>query len=129
MYAAWTGGVLLLTGYGLMTALWQALAITFVWQALFQVGGIIWVTLLQTLVPRRLLGRVTSLDWLMSAGLVPVSYALTGPVAAAVGVNATMIWGGLVGAFFMGILLFVPGVRDPERLPTAQPAPQGEGAG
>jgi MFS family permease len=129
MYAAWTGGVLLLTGYGLMTALWQALAITFVWQALFQVGGIIWVTLLQTLVPRRLLGRVTSLDWLMSAGLVPVSYALTGPVAAAVGVNATMIWGGLVGAFFMGILLFVPGVRDPERLPAAQPAPQGEAAG
>jgi DHA3 family tetracycline resistance protein-like MFS transporter len=129
MYAAWTGGVLLLTGYGLMTALWQALAITFVWQALFQVGGIIWVTLLQTLVPRRLLGRVTSLDWLMSAGLVPVSYALTGPVAAAVGVNATMIWGGLVGAFFMGILLFVPGVRDPERQAAAQPAAQGEAAG
>jgi DHA3 family tetracycline resistance protein-like MFS transporter len=117
MYAAWTGGVLLLAGYGVMTALWQALLIGFVWQALFQTGGIIWVTLLQTLVPRRLLGRVTSLDWLMSAGLVPVSYALTGPVAAGLGVSATMIWGGLVGAFFMGVLLFVPGVRDPERQP------------
>jgi len=123
MYAAWTGGVLLLAGYGVMNALWQALLIGFLWQALFQAGGIIWVTLLQTLVPRRLLGRVTSLDWLMSAGLVPVSYALTGPVAAALGVSATMIWGGLVGAFCMGVLLFVPGVRDPERLPLVeQPA-------
>jgi hypothetical protein len=26
-----------------------------------------------------------------------------------------MVGAGLVGAFFMGILLFVPGVRDPER--------------
>jgi DHA3 family tetracycline resistance protein-like MFS transporter len=129
MYAAWTGGVLLLTGYGLMTALWQALAITFVWQALFQVGGIIWVTLLQTLVPRRLLGRVTSLDWLMSAGLVPVSYALTGPVAAGLGVSETMIWGGLIGAFCMGVLWFVPGVRDPERRPATVPTGRREATG
>jgi DHA3 family tetracycline resistance protein-like MFS transporter len=111
-----------------MTTLWQALLIGFLWQALFQAGGIIWVTLLQTLVPRRLLGRVTSLDWLMSAGLVPVSFALTGPVAAALGVSATMIWGGLVGAFCMGVLLFVPGVRDPERQPVADRAAQ-EAAG
>ncbi|HEX3219670.1 MAG TPA: MFS transporter [Candidatus Limnocylindria bacterium] len=128
MYAVWTGGVLLLAGYGLMTALWQALLIGFLWQALFQAGGIIWVTLLQTLVPRRLLGRVTSLDWLMSAGLVPLSYALTGPVAAQLGASATMIWGGLVGAFFMGVLLFVPGVRDPERQPVTE-RPAGEVAG
>ena len=51
--------------------------------ALFEVGQIIWITLLQTLVPRELLGRVSSLDWLVSIGLVPVSFALTGPVAGA----------------------------------------------
>jgi MFS family permease len=128
MYAAWTAGVALLAGYGLMTAIWQAVLIGFVWQALFQVGGIIWVTMLQTLVPRRLLGRVASLDWLMSAGLVPVSYALTGPVAAGLGVSATMVWGGLVGAFFMGVLLFVPGVRDPERAPRQPQAEPQEAA-
>ena len=43
-------------------------------------GPVIWTTMLQQLVPRELLGRVSSLDWLMSIGLVPVSYALTGPV-------------------------------------------------
>jgi DHA3 family tetracycline resistance protein-like MFS transporter len=116
MYAAWSIGVALLAGYGLMTSLWQAFLIGFVTAALFQVGQIIWVTMLQTLVPRELLGRVSSLDWLMSTGLVPVSFALTGPVAAVLGPGPTMIVAGLVGSFFMGILLFVPGVRDPERM-------------
>ena len=27
-----------------------------------------------------------------------------------------MIGAGLIGAFFMGLLLFLPGVRDPERM-------------
>ncbi|MGH2456701.1 MAG: MFS transporter [Candidatus Limnocylindria bacterium] len=115
MYAAWSAGVALLAGYGLMGSLWQAFLIGLVTAALFQVGQIIWVTLLQTLVPRELLGRVSSLDWLVSTGLVPVSFALTGPAAAALGPGPTMVAGGLVGAFFMGVLLFLPGVRDPER--------------
>ena len=118
MYAAWTIGVAALAGYGLMGSLWHGFLVGFASAALFQVGSIIWVTLLQTLVPRELLGRVASLDWLMSTGLVPVSYALTAPVAALLGPQATIIVAGLVGAFFMGILLFVPGVRDPERVPS-----------
>jgi DHA3 family tetracycline resistance protein-like MFS transporter len=119
MYAVWSGGVLLFAGYGLMTSLWQALIIGFGTAALFEVGQIIWITLLQTLVPRELLGRVSSLDWLVSTGLVPVSFALTGPVAALLGPGPTMIAAGVVGSLLMGVLLFVPGVRDPERGGTA----------
>jgi MFS family permease len=115
MYASWTVGVALLAGYGVMTALWQALVISFVSAALFEVGSIVWVTLLQQLVPRDLLGRVSSLDWLVSLGLVPVSFALTGPAAGAIGAGAAMIVAGLLGAFFMGALIFVPGVRRPEQ--------------
>ncbi|HET7520763.1 MAG TPA: MFS transporter [Candidatus Limnocylindria bacterium] len=115
MYVSWTVGVAILAGYGVMGALWQALIIGFISNALFEVGSIIWVTLLQVLVPRELLGRVSSLDWLVSTGLVPVSFALTGPVAGMLGPDVTMVGAGLIGAFFMGILLFVPGVRDPER--------------
>ncbi len=114
-YAAWTLGVASFAIYGVMTELWQAFVVGFVSAALFQLGQIIWNTLLQQLVPRPLLGRVSSLDWLMSSGLVPVSFALTGPVAGALGPGPTMVAAGLVGAFFMGALLFVPGVRDPER--------------
>jgi Transmembrane secretion effector len=115
MYAAWSVGVALFVGYGLMTSLWQAFVIGFIVAALFELGQIIWITMLQTLVPRELLGRVSSLDWLVSTGLVPLSFALTGPVAALLGPQRTMIAAGLVGSLLMGMLLFVPGVRDPER--------------
>jgi MFS family permease len=115
MYASWTVGVALLAGYGLMDALWQGILVGTLSAILFEFGSIIWTTLLQQLVPRELLGRVSSLDWLVSTGLVPVSFALTGPVAGWIGLEATLIGGGLLGAVLMGGLLFVPGVRDPER--------------
>jgi DHA3 family tetracycline resistance protein-like MFS transporter len=117
MYASWAIGVAMLAGYGLMTSLWQALIVGFVAAALFEIGSIIWITLLQQLVPRNLLGRVSSLDWLVSTGLVPVSFALTGPVSDVIGPATTMVAGGLIGSVLMGALLFWPGVRDPERQP------------
>ena len=48
--------------------------------ALETAGTIVWATLKQRHVPRRMLGRVSSLDWLISIGLLPLSFALTGPV-------------------------------------------------
>jgi DHA3 family tetracycline resistance protein-like MFS transporter len=127
MYAVWALGVALLAGYGLMTSLWHALVVGFVSAALFEIGAIIWVTLLQQLVPRRLLGRVSSLDWLVSTGLVPVSFALTGPVSELIGPGTTMVAGGLIGSVLMGALLFWPGVRDPDR-GLVQPIPEADEA-
>lgn len=117
MYVAWSIGVFLIAGYGLMTQLWHALLVSAAGGALFELGSIIWVTMLQQLVPRDLLGRVSSLDWLVSIGLVPVSFALTGPVAGLMGPEATLVVGGVLGAILMGGLLFAPRVRDPERVP------------
>jgi DHA3 family tetracycline resistance protein-like MFS transporter len=122
MYFAWAFGVGATALYGVMTSLWQALAISFVIQSSFMLGQVIWTTMLQQLVPRELLGRVSSLDWLMSIGLVPVSYALTGPVSGLLGPDVTLVVAGLLGSVFMFGLLFVPGVRDPERM--EQPAPE-----
>ena len=60
------------------------------------------------------MGRVRSLDFLVSFGLMPVSYALPGPVATAVGHTLTLALGGaLSGAWFVG--LFWPRVRERER--------------
>jgi MFS family permease len=118
MYASWSIGVAMMAVFGLMTNLWQALVASLIMHALFQLGQVIWITLLQQLVPRELLGRVSSLDWLVSTGLVPVSFALTGPAAEAFGPDRTMVGAALLGAVFMGMLLFVPGVRDPERAVT-----------
>jgi DHA3 family tetracycline resistance protein-like MFS transporter len=115
MYAAWSIGVALMAVYGVMTQLWQALVVSLVVHGLFELGQITWTTLLQQLVPRGLLGRVSSLDWMVSTGLVPVSFALTGPIADAFGTEVTMVASAILGGVLMGALLFVPGVRDPER--------------
>lgn len=115
MYAAWSGGVALMAIYGLMTSLWQALLASFLAAGMFELGSVIWNTMLQQRVPRELLGRVSSLDWLVSTGLVPISFALTGPAAGLFGPEATIVGAALLGAVLMSSLLLVPGVRDPER--------------
>jgi DHA3 family tetracycline resistance protein-like MFS transporter len=66
-------------------------------------------------VPRAMLGRVSSLDWLISIGLLPLSFALTGPVAGAIGTRGTLVAAGVVGAVVTCAAFFVPGMRDIER--------------
>jgi DHA3 family tetracycline resistance protein-like MFS transporter len=117
MYVSWAFGVLLIAVYGFMSSVWEAIVASFVLSGAFELGSIIWTTMLQQRVPRELLGRVSSLDWMMSTGLVPVSFALTGPAAAIFGPEGTIIGASVVGAILMVGLLFYPGVRDPERDP------------
>ena len=53
--------------------------------ALITTGLVIWAALEQTRVPRDMRARVTSVDWFVSIGFAPISFALTGPAAAALG--------------------------------------------
>jgi MFS family permease len=115
MYVAWAVGCLGIAGLAFATVLWQAMAASFVQQALFASGLIVWGTLMQSLVPTRLLGRVTSLDWLVSTSLVPISFALTGPMAAWVGAEATLAGAGVIACVATVGCLFIPGMRDTER--------------
>lgn len=101
--------------YGLATEIWQMMVAAFVTGIGASAGGIIWVTLMQRHVPGELLGRVTSLDWLISTSLLPISYALTGPVAAEVGARETLVGAGVVGVAVTLVFLLLPGLRDLER--------------
>jgi hypothetical protein len=87
----------------------------FVESALFTAGIVVWGTLMQTHVPGSLLGRVSSLDWFVSTSLVPISFALTGPVSGVLGVQTTLVLAGVVACSVTLVFLYVPGVRDPER--------------
>lgn len=117
MYLAWTGSTLAVAGYGLARVPWQAMLAAFGFNALETAGTIVWATTKQRLVPGRLLGRVSSLDWFVSIGLLPVSFALTGPVASALGVRATLVGAGVLGAIVTLSFLFLPGMRTLERAP------------
>ena len=114
MYATWTVATLALAGYGLAAASWQLMLACLVFNALETAGTIVWVTVKQRHVPGEMLGRVSSLDWLISIGLLPISFALTAPVAGALGVRATLVGAGLVGAAITLGGLFLPGMRDIE---------------
>jgi DHA3 family tetracycline resistance protein-like MFS transporter len=120
MFVAFALAVCGIAAFGIVGALWQAAVVNFMVQGLATVGEIIWVTLLGTRVPRELLGRVSSLDWLLSIGLVPVSFIATGPIAEVLGVQRTLIAAGLIGGGIFLAFLFVPGMREVERLPEAE---------
>ena len=115
MYVSWSLGGLTIALYGVATSLWQAMVVSFVEGACFAVGMIVWGTMLHRLVPSELLGRVEGFDWLVSVALVPVSFALTGPVAEVLGTNETLIGAGIVGGVGTFAFLFLPGMRDTER--------------
>lgn len=70
-----------------------------------------WVTAVQQGVPRHLLARVISLDWLVSIGLMPLGFALTGPAVNAFGIKAVLVAGAVVTVLGM-CLLVVPGVPE-----------------
>jgi hypothetical protein len=54
---------------------------------------------------------------MISAGLVPLSFALTGPVSAVLGARGTQLWAGVVGGSVTLLTMIVfPGVLEPQRL-------------
>jgi MFS family permease len=113
-YLAWAGATLAVAGYGLATTRWQAMTAAALVSGLETLGAVAWTTTKQRLVPGDMLGRVSSFDWFISISLVPVSYAVTAPVAAAIGVRETLMGAGIVGALVTVGFLFVPGVRAPD---------------
>jgi len=119
MYVTWTIATLAVAGYGLAVSTWQLMLACLAFNALETAGTVVWATAKQRNVPTHMLGRVSSLDWLISIGLLPVSFALTGPVSAAFGVRPTLVVAGLAGAAITFAPLFLPGMRDLER--TAAP--------
>jgi MFS family permease len=123
MYATWTLATLAIAGYGLATAAWQLMLACLVFNALEAAGTIVWATIKQRNVPISMLGRVSSLDWLISIGLLPISFALTAPVAGAVGARATLVGAAVVGGAVTLGAYFLPGMREIERRPdvVAQP--------
>ena len=106
MFVVWAVSTLPLCGYAFATATWQLFPLAAIEGAGMTAGQVVWSTLMQTRVPAALLGRVSSVDWLVSAGLAPLSFALTAPAAAAFGVSATLIVAGLVSS--LGTLAFLP---------------------
>jgi hypothetical protein len=115
MYSAWFVAVVSVAGFGFMQSVPQGMAFRFLGASGAAAGAVVWATMMHRLVPSSILGRVTSLDYLVSFSLIPLSFAVTGPVASIIGTRTTLVWAGVLGGFFTLTFLFVTGVRNPER--------------
>jgi MFS family permease len=127
MYFGWTVFLIAITAYGLGTSIAELVCFAFVGGAGIALGNAIWGTMMHRLVPRELLGRVTSIDLFFAFSLMPLYTVIVGFVAAAVGVRVTLVAAGASGALLAVIFLFAtPGIRDSEHdgsmaLPAAMP--------
>jgi DHA3 family tetracycline resistance protein-like MFS transporter len=123
MYMTWTIATLAIAGYGIANAAWELMLVCLVFNALEAAGTIVWATIKQHHVPGSMLGRVSSLDWLISIGLLPLSFALTAPVAAVFGARATLVGAAALGAAVTLGGFFLPGMRAIERTGSGRPGP------
>lgn len=123
MLLSWALGSLAIAGYGLGAATWQLALLAFLQSLGISCGMVVWGTLMQTRTPRAMLGRASSLDWLVSLGLAPLSFALTGPAAALIGHDPALVGAGLLGALTIAaIYLAVPGLRADDDAAARAPA-------
>jgi predicted MFS family arabinose efflux permease len=85
----------------------------------------LWETTLQEHIPEQSLSRVSSYDYLASAGTMPLGALLAGPIADAVGIHETLAAMSAIGAVTALACLTLPAVR---RLPrgTLTPPPGDE---
>jgi MFS family permease len=78
----------------------------------FACGSVVWDTALQRTIPPDKLARVGAYGWMSAMVFLPAGYALAGPIAAAVGTRAYLIFGAawlVVSTLFLARL---PAVRD-----------------
>jgi MFS family permease len=95
--------------------------------ALFDVW---WLTALAERIPPGRLSRVTSYDWMLSLGLLPLGYILAGPLAARFGAVEVLVGGSVLGllALAMGLLprqtrMLEQLDRERARAPIGEPHP------
>lgn len=75
-----------------------------------------WLTALAERIPPDKLSRVTSYDWAVSLGLVPLGYVLAGPAADAFGASEVLLGGSITAVAVLALGLLPRDTRMLERL-------------
>lgn len=97
MWMYWSAGLVASLALGVATHYWQVLAVMAVTSPLMLLGNVVWESMMQTEVPRDLLGRASSVDWFVSLGLTPVGLVVAGQLARVVGVRTYYVVVSIIG--------------------------------
>ena len=114
LWLGWGLAGLCVAGLGLAPDVWAAGVLAFAAYGLAACGSIVFNPLVQQQVPSDILGRVASVNYLVSLALSPLGLVVAGVLADTLGVRSTLMIGGAISALTIFIPL-VPGVRDPDR--------------
>ncbi len=77
----------------------------------FELAGTLWGTTMQRLVPAERLSEVIALDWVCVLALAPAGYALTGLLAAGLGVTGTLWLASCTLAVLTSMVACLPAIR------------------
>lgn len=113
IWAAWATASFALAGVGAAPDVFVVAACGTVSYFGLAYGNLLWGALMQTLVPADMLGRASSVDWLFSTCLSPLGLLFAGALAGPIGVRQTILLGAGLSAVSC-LVVFVPGVRDPD---------------
>ncbi len=91
MWTFWTIGSLVMLLFAVVTNYWEVLVIPLVVSPMALMGNVIWESMLQSEVPRELLGRVSSVDFFVSFGLSPIGLVIAGSLTGAIGVRSYFV--------------------------------------
>ena len=101
----WSIGSLAALVMGFATNYWEVLIFPVIAWPMMILGNVIWETMMQSEVPRELLGRVSSVDWFLSLGLSPLGLMVSGILAGVFSVRSYFVVVGAVGALLgVGII-------------------------
>jgi MFS family permease len=104
-----------LVAYAVAAPVWVISVLALVAAAGMNFAGTLWFTTLQQHVPQHALSRVSSYDWAGSVMVLPLGYILVGPIADAIGAEATLLGAGAWTVFSSFAILIIPSVRNVRR--------------
>src|SRR3954449_923389 len=113
-YWLWLVNSLAIAGMALAPAYYLAGGLAILRGACIGFGVAVWETMLQELVPARLLGRVISLDFFGSFGLMPIGLAIWGSIAGIAPPGPMIAAGALFSAGMIAAVLTRPWLRAVE---------------
>jgi len=129
MIGSWAIGCLPLVLLAVTDNLWIIGVALFGYGALIGVGMVIWGTLLQRRVPLDMVGRIASLDFLVSIAFMPLSIALVGVLSRHLSADLLFTVAGLAPLVLAAVVIVAAGLRRDEiahplddEVPEQQPA-------
>ncbi|HVB51688.1 MAG TPA: MFS transporter [Acidimicrobiales bacterium] len=91
MWIYWTIGSLSALIIGVATNFWEIMIFPVVASPMMLFGNVIWESMMQSEVPRELLGRASSVDWFVSLGVTPIGIVVAGVLANQIGIRTYFV--------------------------------------